>query len=126
MRRIVLSKKKDSKDLLAKILAVEIKFGITCTDKKNMAVVLCAGRRDYARVMTVTKTITQHVSKRWRLQGNKESAHKKLEDDEHETALADVNENGEKCYKCGSPHHKRNKCPHQKQGGRNGNNGGRN
>ena len=104
-----------------------------------MAVVLRAGKRDYAQVMTVTKTITKHVSKRdptpremvvamykqWRLQGNKESAHKKVEDDGHETALADVNESGERCYECGSPDHKRNKSPHQKKGGRNGNNGGR-
>ena len=52
---------------------------------------------------------------------NKESAHKKVEDDGHETALADVNENGEKCYKCGSPLHKRNKCGNN--GGRNQNNG---
>ena len=35
LRRITLSRKKDPKDLLAEILAVEIKFGITCTDKKK-------------------------------------------------------------------------------------------
>ena len=64
LRKITLSRKKDPKDLLAKILAVEIKFGITCSDKKKMAVVLCAGKRDYAQVMTVQKTITKHVKKR--------------------------------------------------------------
>ena len=64
LRRITLSITEGPKDLLAKILAVEIKFGITCTDKKKMAVVICAGKRDYAQVMTVTKTITKHVEKR--------------------------------------------------------------
>ena len=64
LRKIRLSRQKNPKDLLAKILAVEIKFGITCTDKKKMAVVLCAGKRDYAQVMTVQKTITKHVEKR--------------------------------------------------------------
>ena len=88
--------------------------------------------------MTVTSTITKHVEKReatlgdmavtmyeqWRVQGNKESTHKNVEDEWHETALADVNENGAKCYGCGSPHHKRNQCPHRKKSGRNVNKGG--
>ena len=64
LRRIVLSRKKDPKDLLTEISAVEIKFGITCSDKKKMAVVLRAGKRDYAQVITVQKTITKHVEKR--------------------------------------------------------------
>ena len=111
MRKITLSRKKDPKEVLAKSSAVEIKFGLTCTDKKKIAVILCAGKRDYAKVMTVTNTIIKTVEKRdaypremvvamykqWRLQGNKEGAHKKVEDDGHETALADVNENGVKC-----------------------------
>ena len=66
------------------------------------------------------------MHKQWRIQGNRESANKKVEDDGHGTALADVNENGAKCYKCGSPHHKRNQCPHQKKGGHNGKKGGGN
>jgi len=104
LRRITLSKKKDPKDLLVKILAVEIKFGITIVDKKKIATILRALKRDYAQVMTTMSTITKHTAKReatpkemvvavykqWRLQGNKESTHKKVEDDGHETALADV------------------------------------
>ena len=46
LRRITLSRKKDPKDLLVEISTIEIKFGITCTDKKKMAVILCAGKRD--------------------------------------------------------------------------------
>ena len=114
LRKITLSRKKDLKHLLAKILAVEIKFGITIGDKKKMATILRAGKRDYAQVMTIT--ITKHTVKReatlkemvmamykqCRLQGYKESTHKKVEDDGHKTALTDVNENGAKYYECGS------------------------
>ena len=64
LRRITLSRKKDTKDLLAKISAVEVKFGITCIDKKKMAVILHARKREYAQVMTITNTITKHAEKR--------------------------------------------------------------
>ena len=107
MRKIALSRKKDPKDLLAEILAVEIKFGIMIRDAKKLASMLRAEQRDYARVMTITSTITKTTAKReatpkemvvamhkqWRLQGNKESTNKKVEDDGHETTLADVNKN---------------------------------
>ena len=64
LRKITLLRKNDPKELLAKISAAEIKTGITCTDKKKMAVVLRARKKDYSQVMTVTKTITKHVQKR--------------------------------------------------------------
>ena len=90
-------------------------------DVKKLATILCAKKRDYAQVMTITSTITKTTAKReatpkemaeamhkqWRLQGNKESTNNKVEDDGHKTALADVNKNGAKCYECGLPHHKR-------------------
>ena len=140
LRRITLSRKKDPKDLLAEILAVEIEFGIKIGAVKKAAIILRPRKRVYAQVMTIKRTITKNthkieatpketveaMHKQWQIQRNKESANKKAVDDRHETALADVNESGENWYECGSPHHKRNRCPHQKKGGRNGNNGGRN
>ena len=69
------------------------------------------------------KEMTVAMYKQWQIQGNRESANKKVEDDGRKTALADVNENGAKYYECGSSHHKRNQCPHQKKGGRNENKG---
>ena len=140
LRKITLSRKKDPKDLLAEISAIEIKFGIKISAVKKAASILRAGQRDYAQVMTITCTImlathkreatpeelVDSMHKQWRIQGNKERTSKKVEDDGHETALADVNENGARCYECGSPHHKRNQCPHRKKGGRGGNKGGGN
>ena len=64
LRKVTLSRKKNSKDLLAKILAVKIKFGITIVDKKKMPTILRAGKRDYAQVMTTTRTITNTTTKR--------------------------------------------------------------
>ena len=48
LRRIALSRKREPKDLLAKILAVEIKFGIKMGDVRKPATILRAGERDYA------------------------------------------------------------------------------
>ena len=48
LRKIKLSRKKDPKDLLAKILTVEIKFGIKIGDVKKLSTILRAGKRDYA------------------------------------------------------------------------------
>ena len=64
LRRITLSSKKDPKDLLAGILAVEITFGIICTDKKKWPSYFVPEKRDYTQVMTVTNTIKKHVKKR--------------------------------------------------------------
>ena len=64
LRKITLSRKKDPKDLLAKILTVEIKFGIKIGDVKKLSTILRAGKRDYAQVMTTTRTITNTTTKR--------------------------------------------------------------
>ena len=63
-RKITLSRKKDPKDLLAEILAVEIKFRIKIGAVKKAATILRAGKRDYAQVMTITITITKATHKR--------------------------------------------------------------
>ena len=60
----MLSRKKDPKDLLAGILAVEIKFGIKIGAVKKAATILCAGKRNYAQVITTTSTITKVTHKR--------------------------------------------------------------
>ena len=64
LRKITLSRKKDPKDLLAEISAVEIKFGITIRDAKKSATICCVGKRNYAQVMTITSTTTQTTVKR--------------------------------------------------------------
>ena len=63
-KRITLLGKKDPKDLLAKISATEIKFGIKISAVKKAATILRAGKRDYAQVMTITCTITKTTHKR--------------------------------------------------------------
>ena len=92
-------------DLLSKIFNVEIKFGIKIGDVKKSATILRAAKRDYAQVvMTITSTITKAAHKRratpkemvvamqkqWRVQGNRESANKKVEDNWHETAIKEI------------------------------------
>ena len=47
MRRITLSRKKDQKDLLAKIFAIEIKIRIKIGAVKKAANILRAGKMDY-------------------------------------------------------------------------------
>ena len=54
LRKITLSRKKDPKDMLAKISAVEIKFRIKSSAVKDATSILCAGQRDCAQVMTIT------------------------------------------------------------------------
>ena len=110
LRKITLSRKKDLKDLLARILAVEIKFGIKIGNIKKVATVLCAENMDHAQVMTTTCMIKKATHKgeatpkemvvaihtQWWIREKRESANKKVEDAGHESALIDVNENREK------------------------------
>ena len=64
LRKITLSRKKDPKNLLAEILALEIKFEIKIRAVKKAATILCAGKRDYAQVTTITRKITKATHKR--------------------------------------------------------------
>ena len=57
LRRIGLSKRKDPKLLLAKMLALNIRYGITITNTKKCAMILPAGQKDHAAVVTITSTI---------------------------------------------------------------------
>ena len=63
-RRITLLRKKDLNYLLAKISAIEIKFGIKISAVKKAATILRAGKRDYAQVITITRTITKTTHER--------------------------------------------------------------
>ena len=79
---------------MAKISAVEIKSGIKIGAVKKAATMFRAGKRDFAQVMIITITITKATHKRkatpkelmvamhkqWRIQENRESAKKKVED----------------------------------------------
>ena len=64
LRKIMHSRNKDPKDLLAEISVVEIKFGIKIRDVKKSATIRCAGKWDYGKVMTITRTITKTTAKR--------------------------------------------------------------
>ena len=64
LRKITLSRKKDPTDLLAKILAVEIKFGITIGDKKKMSTILYVRKKEYAQGQTITSTSRKPTAKR--------------------------------------------------------------
>ena len=54
LRKIKLHKKKDPKDLLDNIAAVEVRYGCVLSPEKKAAVVVHAGNFDYAAVITVT------------------------------------------------------------------------
>ena len=57
MRMIRLSKRKHSKDVLAKMSALQITFGTIFVASKKTALILRVGQTDYAKVMNVTCTV---------------------------------------------------------------------
>ncbi len=54
--KIKLHKKKDPKNLLDDIAAVKVQYGCVLLKEKKAAVVVWAGKFDYAAVITVTGT----------------------------------------------------------------------
>ena len=64
LRRVRLPRKKDPKDLLAKMSALLTKFGIAIAASKKVAVILRAGQRYYAKVMIIMCTIIEEAHKR--------------------------------------------------------------
>ena len=110
------------------IAEVEVRYGCTLSDTKKAAVVVRAGRKDYAAVITMTgtsvrvahsraataKELTDQMYKQWRIAGNQagekgdRSRKAKDDDEEVETALSNVT-----CYGCGETGHKKAECPNK-------------
>ena len=84
MSKLKLDKKKDPKTLLEDMAAIEVRYGCALSEKKKAAVIIRAGKKDYATIMAVTgtsirgarnraataKELTLEMHKQWRIQGN--------------------------------------------------------
>ncbi len=133
--KIKLHKKKDPKDLLDDIAAVKVQYKCVLLKDKKAAVVVRAGKFDYAAVITVTGTtirvgnnrgdtaeeLVAEMHKQFCISGGKNKEDDD-DDDMKETALS-ANSDIE-CYYCGQKGHKKNNCPKlQNQSGNNQGNG---
>ncbi len=59
LRKVKCVKTRDPKKVLDDIVAVEVQYGCPLSDKKKNAVVGRAGRKNYAAVMVVTRTMVK-------------------------------------------------------------------
>ena len=104
------------------------------TEIRKVAVILRAGAKDYAVIMSMTSTMTQaahtrtataaenitEMHKQYCIGRNtigSEERSKKIADNNdivHETSLAEMGNSRQQCYGCGKVGHKRNNCPDKK------------
>ena len=122
-----LHKKKDQKDLVAEMSALEVKFLMPIVPRKKAAAALQAGQKDYVAVMIIMRTIIHdaHIwlatiaidelidkmDKHWHINGNNKNQAKKSDNNNrHETAQTEVNPGDKKCYNWDLVKHLKTKC----------------